>query len=152
MALAAPAAVRWAAVRFYEQTFGVYFDDLDPFHILHNARYLLLFERALGAFWMDLGFGSFQDDPDQFHLVAHNEVDYRRPVEGVGRVRVRVFIDRIGRSSLTFGFRMMPLDEDVDHAVGRRTIVRVDPETRRPIPWSDALRARLAPYVRDDAA
>lgn len=135
--------------RFFEQVFGIYFDDLDPFHILHNARYLLLFERALGAFWMELGFGSFQDDPDQFHLVARNEVDYLSPVEGVGKVRVRVQIDRIGKTSLTVGFRMMPLDEDSDHARGKRTIVRVDPDTRRPAPWGDSFRAALAPYVRD---
>jgi acyl-CoA thioester hydrolase len=132
--------------RFFEQTFGVYFDDLDPFHILHNARYLLLFERALGAFWMELGFGSFQDDPDQFHMVARNEVDYRRPVEGVGRVRVRVWIERVGRTSLTVGFRMMPLDQDIDHARGTRTIVRVDQEQRRPTPWSDEFRAKVGPW------
>lgn len=133
--------------RFFEQVFGVYFDDLDPFHILHNARYLLLFERALGAFWMDLGFGTFQDDPDQFHLVARNEVDYVKAVEGVGRIRVRVWIERIGRSSLTVAFRMMPLDQDSDHARGRRTIVRVDPETRRPAPWTDEFRATLEPFT-----
>lgn len=141
-------------MRFFEQTFGVYFDDLDSFHILHNARYLLLFERALGAFWMELGFGSFQDDPDQFHLVARNEVDYKTPVRGVGRVRIRVCVDRIGRTSMAIAFRMMPLDQDIDHAVGRRTIVRVDPETMRPTRWSDDLRATLAPYLaeRGDAA
>lgn len=134
-------------MRFFEQTFGVYFDDLDSFHILHNARYLLLFERALGAFWMELGFGSFQDDPDQFHFVARNEVDYKSPVDGVGRVRIRVSIARFGRTSLTFGFRLMPLDRDVDHAVGKRTIVRVDADSRRPVPWSDEFRAKLAPYT-----
>jgi acyl-CoA thioester hydrolase len=135
--------------RHYEQVFGVYFDDLDPFHILHNARYLLLFERALGAFWMELGFGTFQDDPDQFHLVARNEVDYVEAVKGVGKVRVRVWIERIGRTSLTVAFRMMPMDRDTDHARGKRTIVRVDPETRRPTPWTDEFRATVAPYTED---
>lgn len=135
--------------RFFEQTFGVYFDDLDPFHILHNARYLLLFERAVGAFWMNLGFGSFQDDPDQFHLVARNEVDYLSPVRGVGRVRVRVWIERIGKSSLTMAFRLMPMDRDEDHAQGKRTIVRVDPDTMKSVPWSDKFRATVAPFQSD---
>mgnify|MGYP001815336584 CR=1 FL=1 len=133
--------------RFFEQTFGVYFDDLDPFRILHNARYLLLFERALGAFWMELGFGSFQDDPDQFHLVARNEVNYLTPVAGVGRVRVRVFCEKIGTSSLQLGFRLLPMDRDEDHARGSRTIVRVDPQTMRAVPWSDRFREVMNPYL-----
>ena len=39
---------------------GVYFDDLDPMHILHNSRYLLLFERTMGSFWQHLGLSEFQ--------------------------------------------------------------------------------------------
>lgn len=138
-----------SARRFYETVTGIYFDDLDPFHILHNARYLLLFERALGAFWMDIGWGGFQDrdQPDQFHLVRRNEIEYLSPVKGVGRVRVRVFVEAIGRTSLTFGFRMMPIDEDRDHATGRRTIVHVDPTTMQPEAWPESFREVMAPWI-----
>lgn len=137
--------------RFYEEVMGVYFDDLDPFQILHNARYLLLFERTLGSFWMHVGFGGLQDEssPDRFHFVRANQVEYLQPVRGVGRVRVRVHVQRLGRSSLTFGFRLMPLDQDVDHARGSRTIVHVDPTTWRPTPWSDDFRARMAPWLEE---
>ena len=135
--------------RFHETVMGVYFDDLDPFHILHNARYLLLFERTLGSLWLTLGTGALQDraDPDQFHLVRANSVEYLSPVRGVGQVRVRVWIERIGRTSLTFAFRLMPMDRDVDHARGTRTVVRVDPDTFKPAPWTDAFRERVAPFV-----
>jgi acyl-CoA thioester hydrolase len=138
--------------RFHEEVFGVYFDDLDPFQILHNARYLLLFERTLGAFWMELGFGDFQDSdhPEQFHLVRQNEVEYLSPVRGVGKVRIRVSVERIGETSLTFGFRMMPLDRDVDHARGRRTVVHVDRETLRSRPWPESLRAAIRPWIADE--
>lgn len=136
-------------MRFFEQSLGVYFDDLDPFHILHNARYVLLFERTLGAFWMDLGFGAFQDasHPEQFHLVARNEIDYLTPVRGVGKVRVRVWVERIGKTSLTFAFRLLPQDQDIDHARGRRTIVHVDPTTLRPAAWTREVRELLAPFT-----
>lgn len=128
---------------------GVYFDDLDPYRILHNARYLLLFERTLGSFWMELGMGALQDPdhPDNFHFVRTNEIEYLAPVRGVCRVRVRVWIERLGRSSLTFGFSLMPLDEDRIHARGTRTIVRIDPTTQRPVPWSDGFREIVAPWV-----
>ena len=136
-------------MRFHEQVMGVYFDDLDAFRILHNARYLLLFERTLGSFWQRLGIDppAMEDLGDHWHLVRSNHIEYLRPVRGTGEVRVRVWIDKIGRTSLTFGFRLMPLDEDVTYAQGTRTVVRVDPETRKPMPWSDGFRTRLAPWL-----
>jgi acyl-CoA thioester hydrolase len=134
--------------RFHEQVMGVYFDDLDPFQILHNARYLLLFERTLGEFWSELGFGGLQDDrEDRFHFVRANTVEYLAPVRGVGRVRVRVWVERLGSTSLTFGFRLMAIDEDLDHARGTRTIVRVDSASWRPAPWTDEFRRHIAPWV-----
>ena len=72
-------------VRFHEAVHGVYFDDLDAFQILHNARYLLLFERTIGSFWSRLGWGStldMQKNPDQFHLVRANHIEYHRAVVG----------------------------------------------------------------------
>ena len=139
-------------MRFHEMVHGVYFDDLDPFQILHNARYLLLFERTVGGFWTHLGWGGLLDaqrNPDQFHLVRANKMEYLRAVNGVGEVRARVWVEKLGNTSLTFGFRLLPLDEDVEYAVGERVIVRIDPETRRPTPWTDEFRRRLAPYRRD---
>lgn len=136
-------------MRFHEQVMGVYFDDLDPFHILHNARYLLLFERTLGSFWRELGLGGMQDpnSPDRFHLVKTNAIEYLGPVKGEQEVRVRVWIERLGTTSLTFGFRLMPMFEDEDFARGTRTVVRVEPETLRPAPWTEELRARLKPWT-----
>lgn len=133
--------------RFYEAVHGVYFDDLDPYGILHNARYLLLFERTLGAFWAHMGFGGLQDNPDRFHFVRSNHVDYNRPMRGVGQVRVRVWVEKLGTSSLTFGFRMLPMDVDEDLATSTRTVVRVDPVTNRPTPWTDEFRQFLAPWL-----
>lgn len=135
--------------RFHERVHGVYFDDLDAYRILHNARYILLFERTLGSFWEELGAGEFGDpgQADHWHLVRANTVEYLRPIRGTGSVRVRVWVERLGRTSLTFGFRVMPMDEDVDAAVGTRTVVHVDPETQRPVPWGEAFRRTLAPWA-----
>jgi acyl-CoA thioester hydrolase len=139
-------------MRFHECPHGVYFDDLDAFQILHNARYLVLFEHAIGSFWRFLGWGGaldFNSNPDQFHLVRANHIEYLRPVSGTGQVRVRVWVEKLGRTSLTFGLRVMPMDEDVDHATGYRVIVRVDPDTKKPTPWSDEFRASVADYRAD---
>ena len=139
-------------MRFHEQVMGVYFDDLDAFQILHNARYLLLFERTIGSFWKFLGWGGVLDaqrNPDQFHMVRANTVEYLRPVMGVGDVRVRVWIEKLGRTSLTFGMHVLPMDHDEPYCRGTRTIVRVSPATHRPVPWTDDFRERLTPYRSD---
>jgi len=143
------------AMRFYENIHGVYFDDLDAFQILHNARYVVLMERTIGSFWKHLGASGildFERTPDMSHLVRANHIEYDRPVTGVGDVRVRIWVEKLGTTSLTFGFRVLPVDEDVDYAHGTRVLVRVDPVTRQPVPWTDRLREKIAPYRRDLAA
>jgi acyl-CoA thioester hydrolase len=137
--------------RFHEQVMGVYFDDLDPYQILHNARYLLLFERTLGSFWEVLGFGAMQQDAMSMHLVRANSIEYLRPVRGVGKVRVRVWIEKLGRTSLIFGFRIMPPDEDADYARGTRVIVHIDPTSFEPAPFSDTFRKQVRPWVDGEA-
>jgi len=137
--------------RFHEAVHGVYFDDLDAFQILHNARYLLYVERTIGAFWRLLGWSGTLDyagNPDQFQLVRANHISYHKPVRGIGEVRVRVWIEKLGQTSMTFGFCVMPMDEDVDCATGERTMVKIDPKTNTSTAWTDALRVRLAPYTR----
>lgn len=133
--------------RFHESTFGVYFDDLDMYGVLHNARYLLFVERAIGEFWHRLGWTGITGDPDQFHLVRANHVEYDRPMVGLGEVRVRITIGKIGTTSMTCRFQVMPMDEDLPYATGHRVLVRIDRDSRRPAPWSQSFRERLEPYV-----
>jgi acyl-CoA thioester hydrolase len=148
--MSAETEVTTQARRFYEAIHGVYFDDLDALQILHNARYLLLFERTIGSFWTRvMGWGGLlgkQEEPDRFHLVRTNEIEYLHPVTGIGEVRVRIWVEKLGRTSLTFGFRVLPMDADVDYARGRRVIVRIDPQSRAPVPWTPEFRERLRPY------
>jgi acyl-CoA thioester hydrolase len=138
-------------MRFHESVHGVYFDDLDAFQVLHNARYLLIIERTIGAFWQHLGWGNLLDaqtNPDQFHLVRANHIEYHRAVRGVSRVRCRIWVEKLGRTSLTIGFNVLPLDEDRPYATGTRVLVRVDPDSQLPTPWTEPFRLTLAPYQR----
>ena len=139
-------------MRFHEVIHGVYFDDLDIFGVLHNARYPLLIERTIGDFWKKMGWGGLselQRNPDQFHLVRVNHLEYVRAVEGIDEVRVRIWVDKLGTSSLSFGFSVLPTDEDTIFAKGYRVLVCIDPELRRPKPWSQEFREKLKPYRAD---
>lgn len=142
-----------SGVRFYESIHGVYFDDLDAFQILHNARYLLMIERTIGSFWNRLGWGGWEDkkrNPDAFHLVRSNHIEYLKPIAGTCDIRVRIWVEKLGDTSLTFGFCVMPMDEDVDCATGTRVLVKIDPATRKPSSWEAQFREKIAPYVRAD--
>lgn len=144
-----------SGVRFHENVHGIYFDDLDAFQILHNARYLLLFERTIGSFWQRLGWGSWRDmqsNVDAQHLVRANHVEYLRPVTGIGEVRVRVWVEKLGTTSMVFGFCVMPMDRDLDYATGTRALVRIDIETRKPVPWTESFREKVLPYLRPAAS
>ena len=54
------------------ETVPVHFDDLDAMGLVHNARYALMLERALSAYWSRHGF-SFADgvptQPDRKSVV-----------------------------------------------------------------------------------
>ena len=145
-----------SSARRFETRFGVYFDDLDPLGVLHNARYLLLFERAIGEFWRHLGWGGILDmqaNPDQYHMVRLNHIEYLRPVVGMRDVCVRLGLARLGRTSLTFCGTFVPPEDGqaAPYARAVRVFVRVDPETHRPAPWTDDVRRQLTPWVDEDA-
>jgi len=118
---------------------------LDLMGMLHNAAYPLLFERARTEFWRALGFGTYGDETfDWPYVVARNEVNYRMAIRSAGVVDVTVFVESIGRSSLTIGHEVSCAG--LLAADGRTVLVRIDPTTNQPIPWSDSLRQKLQDY------
>jgi acyl-CoA thioester hydrolase len=58
-------------------------------------------------------------------------------------VLVHFWIDRVGRTSAEFGFRVLSPQDGTQYAHGRRVVVLIDVDTRLPKPWSDAGRAEL---------
>ncbi|GII96003.1 acyl-CoA thioesterase [Sinosporangium siamense] len=133
----------------------VYFDDLDAMGLLHNSRYALLVERAIGAYWQRLGWAP---DPagsafkDVFLAVREFKVTYNVPIAGAGAALVHFWIERMGRTSGVYGFRVLSADRAVVHAEGYRVNVNLDPATLRPAPFSDELRATAEPLLRRAAA
>ncbi|MEU9831363.1 thioesterase family protein [Streptosporangium sp. NPDC048047] len=133
----------------------VHFDDLDAMGLLHNSRYALLVERAVGAYWQRLGWAA---DParsafkDVFLAVREFKVTYHAPIAGAGEPTVHFWIERIGRTSNVYGFRVLSPDRTVLHADGYRVNVNLDPATLRPTPFSDELRAAAEPLLRRTAA
>jgi acyl-CoA thioester hydrolase len=128
----------------------VYFDDLDALQILHNVRFLLFIERARGELFNAMGF-HWQDDlahnPDKFHVVAEHGIKYLAPVRGEGDLAVVLRVTQLGRTSLTMSARVQSPDGGTRYAEGATRLVRLDPTTFRPAPWSDDFRATVGPLV-----
>lgn len=135
----------------YRSRQRVYFDDLDALNILHNVRYVLFMERARGEMFHALGF-RWDDDltvnPDKFHVVAAHEIEYLAPVRGEGELVVELTPEHLGTSSFVLGARVLGLHGSDLHARGRTRLVRLDPTTFRPCPWSDRFRAAMAPLLQ----
>ncbi|MFE5923982.1 acyl-CoA thioesterase [Streptomyces sp. NPDC056468] len=119
----------------------VHFDDLDPMGMLHNSRYQVWVERA----WVEWGRrhslgGGSGFEGDGFQVVKAFTITYDVPVMGVGRCAVHLWIDHMGNTSATAGYRVCSDEGTITHAHGTRTVVRLDNTTLMPTPWSDRAR------------
>lgn len=132
----------------------VHFDDFDAMGIVHNARYPVFFERAVTPYWAARGHGftgGRPTSPDVFHAVRELTITYRAPIRDTGWIGVHFWLEHFGTSSAEYAFRFLSPDGTTVHAEGRRSIVRLDPATFRPAPWSDAARTVATALLRPGA-
>jgi acyl-CoA thioester hydrolase len=130
----------------------VHFDELDPMQMLHNSRFGAHVERAIIAFYETTGRrweADVRRNPDQFHVVREIRIEYLNPVIGPQTMRIDVWVERLGTTSCAYGFLCSSSDGRIPFARGERTIVKIDPASKRPAPWSDFFRDRHAALVKD---
>ncbi|MEE6260770.1 acyl-CoA thioesterase [Plantactinospora sonchi] len=130
----------------------VYFDDLDAMGIVHHARYALLFDRALSGYWGRQGYeiGAAQSE-DSFQAVRELTLSYLAPIRRTGEIAVHLWLNHLGRTSLEYGFRIRSLDGATTYAEGRRAMVRLDPASMRPTPFTESGREALGRLLRPAA-
>ncbi|MER6085207.1 thioesterase family protein [Streptomyces sp. NPDC001833] len=123
---------------------SVHFDDLDALGMLHNARYPLLVERAWTELWQGHGIrfdGDWSTAGDACNVVRELLIGYEEPVTRSGTYAVHLWLERLGTTGLTYGFRFCSPDGATTYARGTRVLVRLDAATLRPAPWSETFRA-----------
>jgi acyl-CoA thioester hydrolase len=130
----------------------IHFDELDPMKILHNSRFAAHVERAVSAFYISVG-GRWEmrveDNPDQFHVVRDIHIEFLNPFIGTGTMRIDLWVERLGTTSCVYGFICTSVDGTVPYARGERTIVKVDPRSFRPEPWTERFRERHSALVKN---
>ncbi|MGH9071756.1 MAG: acyl-CoA thioesterase [Acidimicrobiales bacterium] len=129
----------------------VFFDELDAMGMLHNARYLVLVERASSAFFESKGWRWQHDparNPDQHYAVREQSVRYLEPILSPGEVAIELWVERLGHTSATYGFAIRSADGAHLFATIRRVHIKLDPISGRPTPWTPVLREQLSALLR----
>ena len=132
---------------------NVYFDDLDSFGMLHNSRYAVLVERAWIGYWQRRGIGYSRDwtlADDGFGVVRELRISYESPVDRPGEYAGHIWLEHVGRTSATCGFRVSSADGTRTHAHGSLVMVHLDRATLRPTEWSDQVRPLYQQLLRPE--
>jgi acyl-CoA thioester hydrolase len=79
------------------------------------------------------------------------QITYGAPVTKPGAYAMRLWLEKLGTTSSTQGFRLESPDGTIGYAEGVRTIIRIDPATMRPAPWSDESRTLAEKILRRSA-
>ncbi|MDS0299033.1 acyl-CoA thioesterase [Halogeometricum sp. S1BR25-6] len=121
----------------YESELQVRFRDLDPLGHVNNAVYASYCEQARIEFFRE----AF--DMEEVNTVLANiEIDYRRPIEGLGELTVALDVTDIGNSSFEMSYELRFEEEVV--ATASTVLVVLDPETSEPTRVPDEWREAVA--------
>lgn len=106
--------------------------DLDAFGHVNNSNFLTYLEEARIR-WFESFDGQWVNAA-MAPLLAAVQLNYRAPIDYPSTIRVELFAERIGNTSLTVGHRILSADGATLHADGHVVMVWIDRATGRPIP------------------
>ncbi len=121
----------------FELEVPVRWRDTDALGHVNHVVFLTYLEEARDAFYAQI-MGS-----DPIYVVVRLEVDWRAEVRHADRrVKVQLAVEQLGTTSLTTRETVLTAAGEVA-AQARVVTVRWDLDSRRPVPFSPAERARL---------
>jgi len=126
----------------FEHAVVVRWRDTDALRHVNHAVFLTYLEEGRDAFYAQI-LGS-----EPIYVVVRIEIDLRAEVRYADhRVTVEISVEQVGTTSLTTRETILsPARETIAEA--RVITVRWDAELRKPVPFTDPERDRLAAYVR----
>lgn len=130
------------AVHVYTAHVPIRWGDLDAMGHVNNSRYFTFFEQARVQ-WLQ----SLSDEWNFSRvgpMLAHASCDFRRPVPYPSTLKIDMYAEEPGRTSLKTYYEVRTGEEDsMLYAQGEATLVWVDSDTERPKPLPDTFRAAL---------
>jgi acyl-CoA thioester hydrolase len=130
----------------------VRFRDCDPLGHVNNAVYLTYLEQGRFTLWRaQLGFvarSAGDEGPRGVgFILARVECDFRAQARYGDELEVRIRLERLGRTSFSYTYEVVDAPTDQVVLTATTVLVRYDYDTRRPVPLSDEIKARLAAPV-----
>src|SRR4051794_33514876 len=114
--------------------------DNDQYGHANNVVYYSWFDTAVNG-WLMEGIGADVRDLPAIGIVAETSCRFLSPVGFPDQLAVGLRVDRLGRTSITYGLAVFLDGAPSPAAVGRFVHVYVDPASRRPVPVPAAVRA-----------
>jgi acyl-CoA thioester hydrolase len=128
---------------YVDHVVRVRFAETDLQGIVYYSNYLVWFEvgrmewmRAHGISWKDL------EAIGQNLIIARAEIDYHASATYDDEVRVRIYVERVGNKSVTFGYQLHRLHDEVLLVTGKKVMVTIT-LVGETVPLPDMLRAPL---------
>ena len=123
----------------FEYRIAVRWRDHDAYDHVNNSNYLTYIEEARVQ-WLR-GFAADWSSLPSTPVLAASQLNYRAPITWPAEVRVKLYVERLGTSSLTLGHRIESLDGNVLHCDGSVVLVWIDRASGKPAPLPEVLRA-----------
>lgn len=121
-----------SAALAFEMPLAMRWRDLDAFDHVNNANYLTYLEEARIRWFQSTGRAWVND---QFApLLAAAQLNYRRPIPYPADVVIKLFVDRIGTTSITIGHRIESADGRTLYCDGHVVAVWIDRSNGKPRP------------------
>jgi len=111
--------------------------DADMLCHMNNAVYFRMMEEARIKM---LAAAGQRSNEQMGKVVAHCSCDFLKPIVYPAQVRVRLIVEKIGRSSLSQINELYVVDDLAfgPYARGKTVLVNIDPATSRACPWTPA--------------
>jgi acyl-CoA thioester hydrolase len=116
--------------------------DNDMYGHLNNAVYYELFDSAING-WLITGAGADVLSLPELGVVAESGCRFFHELEYPRRLEVGVRVERLGRSSITYGLGLFDAERDDLAALGHWVHVYIDRTSRSPVPIPAAVRKLL---------
>jgi len=125
----------------FETQLQVRFRDLDAMGHVNNATYATYLEQARVEYYAEVLDARLEDIDT---VIAHLEIDYRRPIELGEAVVVGIDVEELGRSSFPMAYEVVADGEVAATAETIQVIWDSESGSSRPIP--DDWRERILSY------
>jgi acyl-CoA thioester hydrolase len=130
----------------FASEFRVRLDETDAMGVAFHGSYFSWFDAVRMDYIRNLGLMPRYLTGGLTNLIVHTEADYRAPARFEDLLVVRARIERIGRTSITFRFRVERKEEGTLCAEGNSVHALIDPATRAPVPVPEDVRAAVRAF------